>query len=104
MTDAHELEVGTVVCVQDREMKEPWCVVSSERTVRTRTLIRYYGTRWGIETSFRDIKDMRFGMGLSSMRISRPQRRDRMLLLSALAIALLTLLGAAGESLGYDGG
>ena len=25
-----------------------------------------------------------------------------MLLLSALAIALLTLLGAAGESLGYD--
>ena len=102
VTDAHELEVGTVVCVQDREMKEPWCVVSSERTVRTRTLIRYDGKRWGIETSFRDIKDMRFGMGLSSMRISRPQRRDRMLLLSALAIALLTLLGAAGESLGYD--
>ena len=102
VTDAHELEVGTVVCVQDREMKEPWCLVSSERTVRTRTLIRYYGKRWGIETSFRDIKDMRFGMGLSSMRISRPQRRDRMLLLSALAIALLTLLGAAGESLGYD--
>ena len=38
------------------------------------------------------------------MRISRPPRRDRMLLLSALAIALLTLLGAVGESLGYDGG
>ena len=63
VTDAHELEVGTVVCVQDREMKEPWCVVSSERTVRTRTLIRYYEKRWGIETSFRDIKDMRFGDG-----------------------------------------
>ena len=31
VTDAHELEVGTVVCVQDREMKEPWCLVSSER-------------------------------------------------------------------------
>ena len=42
-----ELEVGTVVCVQDREMKEPWCVVSSERTVRTRTLIRYYGKQLG---------------------------------------------------------
>ena len=64
--------------------------------------IRYYGKRWGIETSFRDIKDMRFGMGLSAMRVSSPQRRDRMLLLSALAIALLSLLGAAGESLGYD--
>ena len=36
------------------------------------------------------------------MRIKQAQRRDRMLLLSALSIALLTLLGAAGESLGYD--
>ena len=91
-----------MVCVHDRKMKEPWCLVASESKVGTRTLIRYYGKRWGIETSFRDIKDMRFGMGLSAMRVSSPQRRDRMLLLSALAIALLSLLGAAGESLGYD--
>ena len=96
------VEVGTVVCVQDRKMKQPWCLVASEREIGTRTLIRYYAKRWGIETSFRDIKDMRFGMGLSAMRVSTPQRRDRMLLLSALAIGLLTLLGAAGESLGYD--
>ena len=68
----------------------------------TRTLIRYYAKRWGIETSFRDIKDIRFGMGMSSMHISRPDRRDRLLVLSALSIALLTMLGAAGESLGYD--
>ena len=46
---------------------------------------------------FRDIKDMRFGMGLSSMHVSRPDRRDRLLLISALAIAVLSLLGAAGE-------
>ena len=102
VTDSNALEVGTVVCVQDKEMKEPWCLVASDRKVATRTLIRYYAKPWGIETSFRDIKDMRFGMGLSAMRVSKPQRRDRLLLLSALAIALLTLLGAAGESLGYD--
>ena len=102
VTDEHHLEVGRVVCVHDRKMKEPWCLVASESTVGTRTLIRYYGKRWGIETSFRDIKDMRFGMGLSARRVSSPQRRDRMLLLSALAIALLSLLGGAGESLGYD--
>ena len=98
----HALEVGTVVCVHARGMKEPWCLVASESKVGTRPLIRYYAKRWGIETSFRDIKDMRFGMGLSAMRVSSAQRRDRMLLLSALAIALLSLLGAAGESLGYD--
>ena len=45
---------------------------------------------------FRDIKDMRFGMGLSSMHVSRPERRDRLLLLSALAVAVLSVLGAAG--------
>ncbi len=41
-------------------------------------------------------------MGLSVLRIGDPQRRDRLLLLNAFAIVLLTLLGAAGESLGMD--
>ena len=41
-------------------------------------------------------------MGLSSTRISDPQPRDRRLLLNAFAVVLLTLLGAAGESLGLD--
>ena len=102
VTDSQGYRVGTVVCVQDKDMKEPWCLVASERTVAARTLIRYYAKRWGIETSFRDIKDLRFGMGLSAIHVSKPERRDRLLLLSALAIALLSLLGAAGESLGYD--
>jgi len=57
---------------------------------------------WNIEPGFRDAKDLRFGMGMSALRISDPQRRDRLLLLNALAVVLLTLLGAAGESLGLD--
>lgn len=61
-----------------------------------------YGRRFSIEESFRDIKNERFGVGLSSLRISNPERRDRMLLLCSLAIPLLTLLGAAGEALGMD--
>ena len=97
-----EWAVGTVVCVHAKAMKESWCVVASEEKIATRTLIRYYAKRWGIETSFRDIKDMRFGMGMAAMRIRHTVRRDRLLLLSALSTALLTLLGAAGESLGYD--
>ena len=61
-----------------------------------------YAKRWTIEPGFRDTKDLRFGMGLSVLRIADPQRRDRLLLMSAFAIVLLTLLGAAGESLGMD--
>ena len=39
---------------------------------------------------------------MSWVRIAEPKRKDRLLLLSALACALLTLLGAAGESLGME--
>jgi hypothetical protein len=34
--------------------------------------------------------------------MGEPMRRDRLLLVSAFATALLTLLGAVGESLGMD--
>jgi hypothetical protein len=54
------------------------------------------------QSGFRDTKDLRFGMGMASMRVNSPDRRDRLWLLNAFAIALLTLLGAAGEALGYD--
>jgi hypothetical protein len=37
-----------------------------------------------------------------STRIGEPMRRDRLLLVSAFATALLTLLGAVGENLGMD--
>ncbi len=102
LTDYQAYPVATVVCVQHEDMKEPWCLVASDREAKARTLVGYYAKRWGIETSFRDIKDLRFGMGMSALRVSNPERRDRLLLLSALAIALLSVLGAAGESLGYD--
>ena len=46
--------------------------------------------------------DLRFGMGLGATRIGEPARRDRLLLINAFAITLLTMLGAAGESLGMD--
>jgi hypothetical protein len=41
-------------------------------------------------------------MGLGSMHVSTPDRRDRLWLINAFAVVLLTLLGAAGEQLGYD--
>ena len=95
-------QVGAVVCVQAKDMKEPWCLATSERDATAATLINHYAKSWTIEPQFRDTKDLRFGMGLSSTRIGEPMRRDRLLLVSAFATALLTLLGAVGESLGMD--
>jgi hypothetical protein len=102
LVTADSYQVGTVVCVHARDMKEPWCLAASTTTDTAKQLITTYAKRWGIESGFRDTKDLRFGMGMASIRVSTPQRRDRLWLLNAFAVALLTLLGAAGEALGYD--
>jgi hypothetical protein len=91
-----------VVCVHAREMKEPWCLAASDAETPAGTLIKQYARRWTIEPSFRDTKDLRFGMGMAEIHIADPERRDRLLLISAFATALLTMLGTAGESLGMD--
>jgi hypothetical protein len=99
---ADRYQVGSVVCVHDRKMKEPWFLATSFRDRPASQLVKLYGRRFTIEESFRDIKDLRFGLGLSSVQIRSPERRDRMLLITAIASVLLTLLGAAGESIGLD--
>src|SRR4051794_34557502 len=75
--------VGAVVCVHARDMKEPWCLVSGNPNATAPQIIKLYSKRWGVEPAFRDTKDLRFGLGLSSVRIADPQRRDRLLLLNA---------------------
>jgi hypothetical protein len=102
MVTAERYQVGTVLCVQDKAMKQAWCLATSLTDAKASALKSLYAKRWSIETGFRDTKDMRFGMGMGSIHVSTPARRDRLWLLNALAIALLTLLGAAGEELGYD--
>jgi len=98
-TEAYPLP--TVVCVQAKDMKEPWCLASST-DLPPADLIKLYSRRWGIECGFRDAKNPRFGMGMGEIHLSSPARRDRLWLVAAFSIALLTLLGAAGEDLGYD--
>ncbi len=99
---AEHYQVGTVLCVQDRAMKQAWCLATSSTEVTATALMCLYGKRWSIECGLRDTKDLRFGMGMGTVHVSTPERRDRLWLLNALAVALLTLLGAAGEALGYD--
>ena len=94
--------VGTVVCVHAKGMQEPWCLVTPAIDKSVRELINLYAKRWGIECQFRDSKDIRYGMGMSDVHVSTPDRRDRLWLINAFAVALLTLLGAAGEALGFD--
>lgn len=95
-------EVPTVVCVKAKGMKQAWCIAASNPLALAGVLIRWYSKRWGIEPQFRDTKDLHFGMGLSETSIKNPEKRDRLLLISTLAVLILTLFGAVGEKLGMD--
>jgi hypothetical protein len=97
-----ECYVPAVVTVQAKKMSAPWILATSLSTSMSSKVINLYGKRFTIEECFRDVKDIKFGMGLSHVSIRRPERRDRILMASAIATSLLTLLGAAGEALGFD--
>lgn len=101
LTD-QDYRVPAVVVVQQKGMKEAWYLATSLGEVPSTDIVRLYGRRFTIEEGFRDAKDWRFGMGLVHIHIKDCDRRDRMLLISAMAVVLLTLLGAASEATGLD--
>ena len=83
-------------------MKDAWFLATNCKDKKTREIVNLYARRWKIEPYFRDIKDQRFGFGLAATHIKSAERRDRLLLVVAMAYVLFTLLGAAGEQLGFD--
>jgi len=94
--------VAAVVCTKAKGMKDAWCLASSRGDLTASAIVKLYGRRFTIEESFRDTKDLRFGMGMAAIHVRDAERRDRLLLVGAIANALVTLLGAAGEQAGLD--
>ncbi len=89
------------IVVKNKGMKDAWHIVTNSDFPASR-VIKLYGRRWSIEPYFRDLKDIRFGFGLSFTHTTKSERRDRLLLMMSLCYVLLTLLGSAGEQLGLD--
>lgn len=89
--------VSSVVVTRSKKMKDAWCLASNLEDASATQIVRLYGRRFTIEETFRDTKDIHFGMGLSATHIKSPARRERLLFLGAVAHALLTLLGESGE-------
>lgn len=98
--------VGGVVAVRKKGMKDAWllAVRLPDDMMKAATISNLYAKRFRIEETFRDLKDPRFGVGFSTVRVTTPLRRNRFLLLQAMAHALLELLGQAGENLGMHKG
>jgi hypothetical protein len=49
VTASHAYQVGAVVCVHARDMKEPWCLAASDAEAPVGKLIKQYARRWTID-------------------------------------------------------
>jgi hypothetical protein len=94
---AHQARL--VVCY-GREAKEPWMLVTNLAEELPIHIVRLYQRRMWIEQMFRDWKNQKWGMGLDAVRLSEPERHDRLFLIVALAYYFLSACGAYAERRG----
>jgi len=76
----------------------------SPEELSAQEVVKAYAKRMRIEEGFRDHKSMRFGFQMRSVKLSSPERWDRLLLIAALAILLLGHIGAVAEQRGLQRG
>jgi hypothetical protein len=93
--------LAALVAVWDKDMKEPWYLATS-LAVASQEVVKYYSRRFTCEEQYRDEKDDRFGAGSKETRVGSIERRDMLTLIHAIATIILTVVGAAGELIGYD--
>ncbi len=93
-----KIPCNRVVTVRDKGMEKPWLLATSREDLKTRDVIKTYGTRFRIEESFRDLKNERFGLGLSQVKIKVARRRDMLMYLGSVGVYMLSKLGEAVQN------
>jgi hypothetical protein len=98
--EAAEVE-GRLIVQYGPEYEEPWFLVTNMKGAIPSVVVRCYQRRMWIEAMFRDWKNRQWGMGLDAVRLSEPQRHDRLFLVLALAYTFLCACGAYAEKTGF---
>jgi len=80
--------------------REPWVLVSSLNQ-SAKSIIRLYSTRMQIEESFRDVKNVRWGLCLSHSKTYTGYRFENLLLIANLATFATWLIGLIAELKGW---
>jgi hypothetical protein len=93
-------EVGTVPCEQDKEMKQARCLAASGTGATSRALPLRQAMGHRVWAAAPRIRACAWAWDRSTS--ACPSGATACGCLNAFAIALLTLLGAVGEALGYD--
>jgi hypothetical protein len=78
-----------------RSQREPWllAVCPGLANLSAQAVVSIYAKRMQIEEEFRDLKNPRFGLGLSANRSKRRERLSVLLLIACLASLVLRLIG-----------
>jgi hypothetical protein len=90
-----------IVGVHQPQAKEPWLLATSLPDPAAH-IAKLYSRRFRIEESFRDEKDVRFGLHLRLQRVTRADRLERLLLIAAVAHYIAMLYGALARSRKLD--
>jgi hypothetical protein len=90
-----------LVSVFDRNAKEAWYLLTN-MDLLPHKIVQLYQRRMWIEAMFRDLKNRNWGLGLDHVKLSTPERNDRLFIVLALAYTFLCALGAAAENRGLS--
>lgn len=90
-----------VVGMWARGQKEPWLLMTN-LSIASKLVIAAYGKRFRIEEMFRDEKDYRFGIFLGYVKVTKPERLERLLLIAAVYHLMAMMIGGLARRQGLD--
>jgi hypothetical protein len=82
-----------------KSARDPWLLATS-LDLDPSAVVAMYSQRMQIEETFRDAKNHRFGWSLGQVRTASLERAQTLLLLSSLAMLIVTLVGLSVEASG----
>jgi hypothetical protein len=94
-------KVPAVVAKYAEGAKEPWLLLTSLEA-DAEAVCTGYSHRFLIEELFKDLKNVRFGMGLESLSIGDPRRLERLLPIVGMAYTLIRATGEIAKRGGLD--
>lgn len=88
---------------QAQGQREPWLLAVSPQldVLNAKQVVTIYSGRMQIEQTFRDVKNPRWGLGLSHSQTNKPERLACLLLIGALVCYALWLIALAVRKSGY---
>lgn len=107
LAEGHEADLGRVSYREDgivetrlvmrwaRGAKEPW-YLATNLTRKVANVCADYALRMEEEESFRDLKSHRYGFALRYVKLSEPERYERLMMIWAMGVWLLYAQGLAG--------